>query len=75
VVAIAVAMIVAIETMLAGERSAQPVRPWPEVQPPAVHAPTPITSPAPKEDGDLAAEREMAVEPGVAAAGIRRAGE
>lgn len=47
VVPTAVAMIVIIETMLAGEASAEPVRPWPEVQPPAVRAPTPISRPAP----------------------------
>ena len=43
----AVAMIVEIETMLADESSAAPVSPCPEVQPPTVRAPTPISRPAP----------------------------
>jgi hypothetical protein len=44
----ALAMIVIVETMLAGDASADPVSPWPDVQPPAVRAPTPIRRPAPK---------------------------
>jgi hypothetical protein len=41
-------MIVAMETRLAGDRSADPVRPCPDVHPPAVRAPTPIAIPAAK---------------------------
>src|SRR5438874_3384877 len=50
----AVAKKVALAARLAGEPSDRPHKPWPEVQPPAVRAPKPITAPAPSSSASCA---------------------
>ena len=68
---------VAVATRLAGESIEVPLRPLPDVQPPAVFAPKPMSTPAPSRtdrDDDLPAAVEGVGQPAVAVE-VRPAGD
>jgi hypothetical protein len=60
-------------TMLAREASAEPVRPWPGVQPPAVRARTPISNPAPNNRATSPPSADQQRVPAAQAASLGRA--